>query len=121
MTDFSPNVSSDIANRWKQPGDEAHTDVPRVVFAESDNYDSNSYDIYQYADINVINAGYVKLKNISLAYHLPSAWVKKVYARSARLQFNVENVHVWASDDRAKYLMNGFDNPNYVWGIYLNF
>lgn len=121
MTSFSSNVSKEIADRWKQPGDETKTDIPAVTFAESDAYNYSAYDIYNRADINVVDAGYVKLKNLSLAWHVPSSWTKKAMARSARLQFNIENVHTWAADNRAKYLMNGYEKPNFVWGIYINF
>lgn len=122
---YSPSIkagiNADIENRWKQAGDEKRTDIPRLVFADDPLYTSDSYDIYQKADINVISAGNVRLKNLSLAYRLPGKLAKKAMLKGARVQFNMENVFMLASDSRAKYLMGGYNKPNFVWGIYLNF
>ena len=114
-------VNADIANRWMKPGDEAHTNIPRLLYGYDPLFSSDAYDIYRYADINVISASNVRFKNLSLSYRLPNAWLKKVSLKSARLQFNIENVAMFAQNKTAKYLMNGYQRPNFVGSIHLGF
>ena len=42
-------TSKDVSKRWRQPGDEAYTDVPRYVPSESKDYNSYSSDLYSKA------------------------------------------------------------------------
>ncbi|PWG81425.1 SusC/RagA family TonB-linked outer membrane protein [Pararcticibacter amylolyticus] len=114
-------VNRDIVNRWRNPGDELKTNVPAVIFGESPEYNYNSAIVYSYADINVLDASNLRLRNISLAYNLPSGLVKQARLQNVRLQFNVENAFTIASGKTAKYLLNGYQTPNYVWGLYVNF
>lgn len=114
-------ASAGLANRWKKAGDEAHTNVPKAVFAESDWSASSLYSTYYYADINILDASYVRLNNISLAYHLPKTVCRSLFMQSARIQANVENPFFWAKSKQAKYQLGGYNATNYVLGIYLNF
>lgn len=115
------SVNKDIVNRWRNPGDELKTNIPKVVFAEDPTYNSQSADIYKYADINVLDATNMRLRNISLAYNVPQLIAKKAGLSNIRFQFNVENAFTLAKSKTAKYLLNGYLTPNYVWGAYLNF
>lgn len=114
-------VNKDILNRWKKAGDEAYTNIP--VFLPSDNptFNSQSLSVYTYADINVIDASNIRLSNISLSYRLPSSFCSKALLKSARVQFNLENLYTYAFDHKAKYLLGGYTSPNYVCSLYLNF
>lgn len=114
-------LSANVADRWQKPGDELYTDVPRVVFSESPDYMYDSGSIYSYADINVLDASNIRLSNLSLAWRIPSSWCAKAFLKSARVQFNVENLFTIAKSKEAKYMIGGYENPNLVWGIYLNF
>jgi hypothetical protein len=120
ITPFN-SVNKRITERWMKPGDEATTNVPKAVFAESPGFSTNLYDMYTRASINVLNAGNIRLRNISLAYNLPSQIIRRAFVESARLQFNVENAYTMAADKNAKYLLGGYNRPNYVWGLYLGF
>ena len=114
-------VNKDITNRWRNPGDEAKTDVPAVIFGENPLFSDASRTIYGYADNNVISATNLRLANISLAYNLPRTWLSKVKMSGARLQFNVENAVTFAKSKSAKYMLGGYNAPNYVLGLYLDF
>lgn len=114
-------TNKNIVNRWRNPGDEAHTDIPRIIFAESPYYSSSLYSIYANSDINVISASNIRLSNIAFSYNIPTDVCNKVLLRNARLQFNVENLMTLAKSDEAKYLLGGYNSPNFVWGLYLNF
>jgi TonB-linked SusC/RagA family outer membrane protein len=121
ITPVSGNISKNISNRWKQAGDEAHTNVPRAVFAESPDYSYDLYTIYSMADINILDAANIRLRNISLNYSIAPEFCRKMSVRSARLQFNVENLFMIAKSAEAKYMLGGYSKPGYVWGLYLNF
>ena len=63
----------------------------------------------------------MRLANVSVAYNLPKTWLRKVSMSNARLQFNVENAVTFAKSKSAKYLLGGYNAPNYVLGLYLDF
>ena len=114
-------VNKRITQRWMKPGDEATTNVPKAAFAETPGFSSDIATMYSRASINVLNAGNIRMRNISLAYNLPSNLIRRAFVESARLQFNVENAFTIAADKNAKYLLGGYNTPNYVWGLYLGF
>jgi hypothetical protein len=115
------NVNGDIVNRWRNPGDELTTDVPKMIFSESGYSTSTLYEIYRNASIHVIDVSNIRLANVSLAYNIPSNLCKKASIQNARLQVNVENPVTWAKTKAAKYMLNGYRMPSYVFGIYMNF
>ncbi|WP_433902878.1 SusC/RagA family TonB-linked outer membrane protein [Sphingobacterium puteale] len=121
FTTLAP-MNKDIRNRWQQEGDELKTDIPRLVFPEETSlYNSASGTVYQYADLNVLDARNVQIRNISLAYRLPADWIKKMRLTQARLQFNAENVAMFTKSSNAKYMLGGYRTPNYVFSAYLTF
>lgn len=121
ITSLGGAVNRDIADRWRQPGDEEQTDIPAVVFAESPNYLYDSGMIYSYADINVLDMSNIRLANLAFTYRLPDSFTRKLQLNAARLQFNVENAYTFANSRDAKYLMGGFNTPTFVGGLTLNF
>ena len=87
------NLHNDFALRWKKPGDEAHTDVP--AYYSLKNTDINETDVtylYRYADINVLSASYIKLRELSLGYRLPSAACKALHLQSAMVRLQASNL-----------------------------
>ncbi len=114
-------VNNKINNRWRQPGDELTTDVPKAVFEYDSDFNSALYRIYSLADINILDATNVRLSNVSLGYNLPKNLLTKLNISGARLNFNVENVLTLAKSRDAKYLLDGFSAPNFVFGVNVNF
>ncbi len=51
---------------------------------------------WQYGDINVVDAGYAKLRNISIGYLLPENICKKMKISSFRIKAQVSNLFTWA-------------------------
>lgn len=115
------NVNKNIVNRWKQPGDEATTNIPRTVFGEDPLFNSANISLYQRADINVISASNLRMRNISLAYRIPQTILDRFHVSNARLQLNMENAFTIAASSEAKYLLNGYQMPSYALGLYVNF
>ena len=114
-------AAAEAATAESGEGDEAKTDIPAAIFAENPLFSDASRTIYGYADNNVISATNLRLANISLAYNLPGSCLRNIGLSSARLQFNVENAVTFAKSTTAKYLLGGYNAPNYVFGLYLDF
>lgn len=114
-------TSRDISKRWRQPGDEFKTDVPRLLFTDSDGYNSHRQDLYINSDKFVYDASNIRLRNISLAYRLPQDICNRMMMSGIKFQFNVENVATIAFDKKALYSLGGKIKPNYVFAVNLNF
>ncbi|MET3028582.1 SusC/RagA family TonB-linked outer membrane protein [Flavobacterium sp. UW10123] len=114
-------VNNHIRDRWQQPGDEAFTNVPRVVYEYEPDFSSDSQTIYSYADINILDASNIRLSNVSLAYQMPKELMKRVNLDGVRFNLNAENVFTAAKSRDAKFLLNGFQSPSFVFGVNVNF
>ena len=87
------NLHNDFALRWKRPGDEVHTDIP--AYYSLKNTDINETDVtylYRYADINVVSASYIKLREVSLGYRLPAAACRALHLQSAMVRLQASNL-----------------------------
>jgi len=108
-------------NRWQQPGD--ITDVPRLVaFGDAGKHSSQF----------LMNGNYVKLRNITLGYTLPSELTEKFYVSRLRIYAQADNLYTWGASnyrgfDPASVGANGvqwwnFPNPrNIVFGANVSF
>ena len=50
--------------------------------------------LYQYADINVLDASYIKLRDLSLTYYLPERACREICAGSASVRLQVSDLFV---------------------------
>lgn len=91
------NLHTDFANRWKQPGDEAHTNIPSFVSTMESNTRRNT-DYYVYGNINVVDASYAKVRDVSLSYALPVAVVRKIHAEQLTFRLQVSNLMLWKAN-----------------------
>ena len=114
-------VNAEISDRWQKPGDEAHTNIPRYVSSESPLYNYYASDLYLNSTACVLNANRFQLRNISLRYELPRNIASKCSLKGASLMLGVENVVTIAKSKTAKYLMGGYDRPNYTMTIQASF
>nr|WP_294788716.1 SusC/RagA family TonB-linked outer membrane protein [uncultured Flavobacterium sp.] len=90
-------VSKDalVADRWRQAGDEANTNVPGLT-----NISFNSLNRYQMADINVLPADNIRLQQVSLGYNVPSQWLEKTFFKSLSFNFAARNLGLlWVKND----------------------
>ncbi|HWV67615.1 MAG TPA: hypothetical protein VN105_17270, partial [Chitinophaga sp.] len=79
---------------WKQPGDDAA--FQKLVTANSGASNSLSgWNAAYYSDLRYGNASFLRLKNISLSYDLPSAWLKKAKISSLRVYGLAQNLLTW--------------------------
>lgn len=93
------NLNTQFLNRWREPGDENHTSIPKYVTLVANNQSTERYiPFYQNADINVLDASYAKLRDLTLAYKLPDAWSKKLSADNITLRVQAANLVLIAAN-----------------------
>ncbi len=115
-------TSKDIMNAWSKPGDEAFTDVPRLLFSnDTANYNSYRNKIYSYSDLFIYDASNIRIRDIGVSYLLPSQICRQAYLKQVKFRFSVENVATIAMDSKAHYLLGGKESPNFVFGLNLGF
>ncbi len=94
-----------IADRWRQAGDEATTNVPGLA-----NISYNSLNRYQMSNINVLPADNIRLQQISLGYDVPAEWLQKTFIKSLSFNFAARNLGLlWVKNDEGidpQYLSN---------------
>ena len=81
---------------WKNPGDEAFTDVPRVrpPFADP-NYSASSFgnSIYSRADRYVAKADQINLTDVAITYSLPDSLLDNTQIYN--MQFRIQAQNLW--------------------------
>lgn len=111
MPDIFSNLSKELNDRWKQPGDEAHTNIPALYTSVRDLYNlnlpnglyDNIYSMWAQSNVRVADASFLRCTQLSLSYSVPRTLCKKIGL--ARIQFsaNINNLFVIASDDWKGY------------------
>ena len=141
------NVNNAFLNRWKQPGDEMHTNIPAIIPDGSDAYykynehysalgdwegqfiASNSWDMYDYSDIRVVSANYLKLNSLTLSYELPERLIKRLAMSRMEVRLSGYNLFtVCAKELKGQTPQQGgfttiqlSDRPSYSLGINVSF
>jgi outer membrane receptor protein involved in Fe transport len=123
------NFHNDFDKRWRNPGDEAFTNVPKYsAIPDPDNRTS----LYYYADCNVLNASYIKLRDLALSWNVDPQICRKIYLEGVKLTFHISNLFYWAANnegiDPEAYNLSLFTNnrrdkygPTYSIGLTVNF
>lgn len=78
-------------NRWQQPGD--ITDVPKVVWGNTQSGRSN-----QHSTRFLYDGTYVRLRDITLTYQLPSTLIDKLKVSNVKFYVKGTNVLTWVKD-----------------------
>ncbi|WP_255431042.1 SusC/RagA family TonB-linked outer membrane protein [Pedobacter sp. N36a] len=97
--DASDLKDIDVANRWTET-----SDLPRLFVDYATNQNSNMQTLstlWKYSDKQILDASYVKLRNIALSYNLPRTVSRKLGVASFRITGQVNNLWYWsaAGDD----------------------
>lgn len=109
------NLPADLVNRWRQPGDEQHTNIPGlpwygVPYITIPSGDINSgnlvqtglespYTLYNFSTARVVNANYLRISNIMLNYSLPAKMLKRFSSKSCAISYTMGNVYTFVSKD----------------------
>jgi len=106
-------------DRWQRPGDEAHTNVPSVVYSSAN---QNRDNFYYYSSINVLKGDHIRLQEINFSYsiHVRKNW----FVKNPRVYMNMSNIGIlWKANDQG-IDPEVFDYPNprsYSFGFSANF
>lgn len=88
IPNVNENFSSEFVNRWRNPGDEALTNIPALsdknMFLSSSaipyTISSTVWQLYNFSDIRVADASHVRLSSVSLNYRImPKPKVKSFF------------------------------------------
>lgn len=141
------NINRDLLNSWKKPGDELTTNIPAIMGSSSSGYyyysshwssgspyegvaiADNAWDMYDYSDLRVVSADYLKLQNISLTYEFDRKLLKPWGLSRLALTLSATNLHTWCDSALRGQTptQGGFsevqlsDTPTYTLGLTVNF
>lgn len=92
--DFLMNLSTEVLDRWQQPGDITH--YPRAMEAGTDFAETANYRT-QLGTHAMYNASYIRLKNVSLSYSLPAQFAQEVGLSDVRFFASATNLVTWTA------------------------
>ena len=61
-----------------------------------------AYNTYNYSQMMIADGSFVRMKNISLVYHVPNDFLKKMRLQTMDLRLNVTNPFLLYSDKKLK-------------------
>lgn len=93
----------DFQDRWMVPGNEKITDIPKVLSRLDVYYNGNSnrgYNAYNYSTARVANGDFIRLKELSISYDLPSGFLNKHlgFLSAASIKLQATNLFLLYSD-----------------------
>ncbi|MEN8120076.1 MAG: SusC/RagA family TonB-linked outer membrane protein [Bacteroidota bacterium] len=104
------NVHGDMLNRWTP--ENTDTEIPRMsTYA----YLPGRSDHWSLADVNVVDASSIHLRNIVFSYTLSQRWARMIKTNMVRLNFQVNNP--WYSAVKTSNYTKLPIRPSYVLGI----
>lgn len=118
-------IGEDIANRWTP--ENTNTNIPAMGI-HTNSGERNKH--WKYADVNVCDASFIKLRNIGVSYSIPQRLLSKAKIKNVTLRAQVDNPCYWAAnkngiDPEAFNANNGSRTsalmPSYIFGLNINF
>lgn len=101
-------MPKEFKNRWVKPGDEAYTDVPVIASRrqyQNDSYLQRAYNAYNYSTARIADGGFIRLKEISVTYDIPTQVLHKLKLNSASVKLQATNIWLIYADKK----LNGQD------------
>jgi len=99
------NVQRWLLDRWRKPGDELHTDIPRFPDMLKDqwldfgNTSMSRYKMYDFSTAQLSKADYLKCRSLGLSYGLPASVLQPMHLSQASVAFSMSNVFTLASKE----------------------
>lgn len=90
-------LSPGFLDRWKVPGDENRTDIPRYVPSAA-LASARNIGYYSVSQRYALNGAYAKLRDITLSYSIPQLIVSKLRAQAISFRFQVNNLLLWTAN-----------------------
>jgi TonB-linked SusC/RagA family outer membrane protein len=101
-------MPKEFKNRWIMPGDEAITDIPVIASYRQRQKTSSlnyAYNSYNYSTARTADGGFIRLKEISLSYDLPSRWITPAGFKNISAKIQATNLMLLYADSK----LNGQD------------
>jgi TonB-linked SusC/RagA family outer membrane protein len=92
------NVNSEFADRWQVEGDQAKTTIPGYVSDQAISDSRRNPQYYTLADINVVSASYIKIRDLTLAYSIPKSLIQAIKAKNITFRAQLSNVMLWKAN-----------------------
>ncbi len=133
------NMHKDFVNRWRQPGDENHTDIPVLTIDPMDMFGwksdrkieiaDNAWEMYNKSNLRVVSGNYLRLKNLYVRYAVGQKLCHKLYAKSINFRFEATNLWLLAAkklngQDPEQIVLGGSTTPptsSYTFGLDITF
>jgi TonB-linked SusC/RagA family outer membrane protein len=101
-------MPKEFQNRWIVPGDENYTNIPVIAsYRQEEKISSLSYayNAYNYSTARTADGGFIRMKEISLSYDLPSSWVTPIGFKNLSAKIQGTNLFLLYADSK----LNGQD------------
>lgn len=107
------NANRDLLDRWKQPGDELKTDIPALIGRTNPSYyyysahysagypyygayiADNAYEMYDYSDVRVVSANYLKIQMLSLTYEFEKKLLDRLHLSRLAITGSCSNLYTF--------------------------
>ena len=111
MPDIYSNLSKELKDRWKEPGNELTTNIPALYTSIKDLYNlwlpngqyDNIYSMWAQSEVRVADASFLRCTQISLSYSFPQKICKRMKFSHIQFSANINNLFVIASKDWKGY------------------
>lgn len=97
---ISNNINRAFNERWQKPGDELLTNVPKYIANQTDSDNQRNTTLYKYADVNIVSASYLRLRDITVAYNLPPTLMSKYRINNVKLYAQANNILLWTKNKK---------------------
>lgn len=99
------NLPKEMVNRWRKPGDDRFTTIPSLPSSGQEatylpgKISEYTHRLYNYTDIRVVRADFLRCNGISLSYTLPKELVQNLGVKNISLSGNVGNPFIITTSD----------------------
>ena len=115
------NVSGDFAYRWRKPGDEEYTNIPRLLndldidlYNKDGLFNDAIFGGYNASNIRTANASYLRFRNLNFQYDLTSVF-NSWKVKAVNVGMEASNLGIWTSKklkgQDPEILLNGINIP----------
>ena len=108
-------MPKEFKNRWTLSGNEKYTNIPAIPDLrqiQADPYLSYAYNAYNRSTERVAKGDFIRMKEISLTYDFPKAWLSTLHLNNASIKLQGTNLFLIYSDKK----LNGQDPEFYNTG-----
>lgn len=86
-------------DRWKVPGDENRTDIPRYV-PSADLAGARNIGYFGVSKRYYLNGAYAKLRDITLSYQVPQLVAKSINVQAISFRVQLNNLLLWTANEQ---------------------